>query len=184
MRRRIAGAALALFAAATAGGCQTVNLSALKHPGRPGDKPGDSPGYSYAAGRAVQSFDRPPTAVQPAVIAALDDLRIENLRQTNDGGVIVFEGTTADARKASVTLRPSPAGSRLSARFGLFGDEPMSRALMDRVGVRLGSLPPSGIPTDIPSEPARNPYFSRTAVPDSVMLKDQADAPFRSSPVP
>ena len=102
----------------------------------------------------------------------------------NEGGAIVFQGTTADNRNASVTLRPHPVGSRLSARIGLFGDEPLSRALMDRVGVRLGERAPAAVPADIPSEPAGNPYFSRTAVPDAVLLKDQADAPYRGSSVP
>ena len=183
--RRIALAATALLVAVSAEGCQTV------HPSAPGSlAPPEKPrtvtvGYSYSGGRAVQTLSLPPATVQPAVLSALDDLRVEKVRTSNrEGGVIAFDGTTADGRKAGVTLRPHPAGTRLSARFGFFGNEPLTRALLDRVGVRLGTLPPAAIPTEIPSEPASNPYFSRSAVPDSVMFKDMAEAPYRDSPVP
>ncbi|MHC5542385.1 DUF3568 family protein, partial [Singulisphaera rosea] len=80
--------------------------------------------------------------------------------------------------------RPNPGATRVSVRIGWFGDEPLSKALMDRIGVRLGTLPPTAIPTDPPSEPGSNPYFSKSAIPDSVMLRDQADAIYRDSPVP
>lgn len=183
--RRIALTVTALFAAASAG-CQTVNPSALSALGRSADgaAPGPSGAFSYFGGRAAQSYARPPAAVHPAVVAALDDLRVGSVRQLNEGAAIIYEGTTADDRKASVTLRPHPAGSRLTARIGLFGDEPLSRALMDRVSVRLGTLPPSAVPADPPSSPSSNPWFSRSAVPDSVMFKDQADASFRGTGMP
>ena len=134
-------------------------------------------GYSYTAGRATQNFAYPPTTVQPAVLAAMEDLRVEAVRQINDGSTIVFEGTTADNRGASVTLRPHAIGTRLSARVGLFGDQALSRAIMDRVGIRLGVLPPAAIPVEPPSTPASNPYFSRSAISDAEMLKDKIDGP-------
>ncbi len=180
--RRIALSAAALLAAA-APGCQTVAPSALPGFSQRSSVVAGSE-FSYAGGRAVQTFAQPPTTVQPAVITALGDLRIEELRQTTEAGSVVFEGTTADNRKATVTLRPHPAGSRLSVRVGLFGDQPLSRAIMDRVGVRLGALPPSAVPADAPSAPDANPYFSRAAVPDSEMLKGVAEAPYRGTVVP
>jgi hypothetical protein len=178
MRRIALTLTAALLAAFTGAGCSTMGPAALSALG------GDGSGFSYSAGRAVQHFAFAPTAVQPAVLAAMDDLRIHTVRQTNDGSAVVFEGTTADNRTASVTLRPQSGGSRLSARIGVFGDQPLSRALMDRVGIRLGTLPPAAIPDKPPSAPASNPYFSRSAVPDSIMLKDQADAPYKGTAVP
>jgi hypothetical protein len=176
--RRIALAAAALVAATIGTGCSTMEPAAMSAFGRNGS------GFSYSAGRAVQSFAYPPTTVQPSVVSAMDDLRMQSIRQINDGSAIVFEGTTADNRKASVTLRPHPGGSRLSARIGLFGDEPLSRALMDRVGIRLGSLPPAAIPVDPPSSPGSHPYLSRVGKPDPTFLKDQTEAPFRGTAVP
>jgi hypothetical protein len=180
--RGIALMATAAYVAATGAGCQTMSSSAFSALGPSGAGAGTA-GFSYIGGRAVQTFAQSPVTVQPVVLAALDDLRVQALRQTNDGGAIVFECTTADNRRASVTLRPHPAGSRLSARIGLFGDEPLSRALMDRVAIRLGNLPPAAIPAEPPSQPGSNPYFSRTAIPDSEMFKDLADAPYRDTPV-
>jgi hypothetical protein len=34
----------------------------------------------------------------------------------------------------------------------------------------------------VPSEPAPNPYFSRDAIPDSEMMKDMIEAPYRTRP--
>lgn len=180
--RRIAWTVLGGLAVTAWAGCQTVGPSALSRPGHSDGLAG--PGSSYTGGRAVQTFAQAPAAVQPAVAEALDDLRVQSVRQVKEGGAILFEGTTADRRRVAVTLRAQPGGTRLSARIGLFGDEPFSRALMDRVGTRLGTLPPSAIPVDPPSEPAANPYFSRDAVADSEMFKEQAEAPYRGTVVP
>jgi hypothetical protein len=177
--RRIALTAAAWLAASIVGGCAAVRpfpASTLN------DVPTD---FSYLAGRASQTFKGVPTTVHPAVIAALDDLRVINLRQHNDGSTLVFEGTTADNRTASVAIKPHPGGtSRVSSRIGLFGDEALSRALMDRIAIRLGALPPAAIPTEIPSTPGSNPYFSKSAIPDSEMLKDRSDAINRGADAP
>ena len=177
--RRIAFLFTLLWTATAGSGCQTLgpaSLSALAQP--------TAAGFSYSAGRAVQSFAASPKEVEPAATAAMDDLRIHTIRRISDEGTIVLEGTTADNRRASVMLHAQNMGTRVTTRLGLFGDEPLSRALMDRMNVRLGALPPSAIPVDPPSEPGKNPFFSRTAVSDTEMLKDQADAPFRGTAFP
>lgn len=138
-------------------------------------------GFSYAAGRGSQEFAFPPAAVHQAVLDSMSDLRITSVKEIHDAGAVIFEGTTADDRSAHVTLRPNQAKSRLTVRMGWFGDEPLSRALMDRVGIRLGALPPEAIPDKVPSSPSSNPFFSRDAVPDEIMLRDQAEARYHDS---
>jgi hypothetical protein len=184
--RRVAQILVSAGLAALASACQTVNPSVVGGLARSSPSEPKTSELSYFGGRAVQTFAQPPASVQPAVVAALDDLRVHKVRQTNEGGTIVFEGTTADKRQASITLRPQAGGSRLSARFGLFGDEALSRALMDRVAVRVGALPAEPTPSagNAPSEPGKVPYFSRTGVPDSMMFRDQAEAPYRNTAVP
>jgi len=178
--RRTALLAMALWATTSGPGCRTMvgpaTLSALAQPAA-----GE---FSYSAGRAIQSFAFAPQSVEPAASAAMDDLRIHSIRRTSEEGTVVLEGTTADNRRASVTIHPQNAGTRVSARLGLFGDEPLSRALMDRINVRLGALPPKAVSADPPSEPGKNPWFSRTAISDEEMLKDQADAHFKGSASP
>ena len=171
--RRIALFTLAFSVLAGVSACSTIGTGAMTSLANSGTS------YSYGAGRATQNFAYPPTIVQPAVLAAMEDLRIQTVRQINDGSTIVFEGTTADNRSASVTLRPNSLGTRLTARVGLFGDQALSRAIMDRIGIRLGSLPPAAIPDEPPSTPASNPYFSRSAISDAEMLKDRMESPDR-----
>jgi hypothetical protein len=74
--------------------------------------------------------------------------------------------------------------TQVAIRVGWFGDEPLSQAILERMGVRLGSRPPEAIPAAAPSAPSRNPFFARDAVPDSVMLRDFAEAPYRDRVVP
>lgn len=169
--------AVAAFTCLIPGGCMTV--------AQMGTPTSDSGTFAYAAGRATQDFTYPPLAMQSAVTGAMEDMRMHSIRQANEGGLLVFHGRTADDRHGvTVTLRPNQGKSRVHARVGWFGDEPLSRALMDRIGVRLGSLPPAAIPVEPPSSPEGNPFFSKKAIPDEIMLRDEADAAYRDSPVP
>jgi hypothetical protein len=184
--RHTAFPAAALLVLMSGSGCQIVNPSVLSRFGlgeRP-DRTVSTGGYSYTGGHAVQTLALPPATVKAAVALALEDLRIDNVREKPLAGAIRFEGLTTDKRRAYVTIRPHPVGTRLSARIGAFGDEPMTRFLVDRVGIRLGMLPPAPVPEEPPSAAASNPYFSRGAVSDSVMLKEQADAVYRGTSVP
>jgi hypothetical protein len=168
----------AVCAGAATAGCATVNTLALA--------PSDSTktDFSYTAGRATQDLVFPLSVVLATVPNALEDLRINSVRQTRDAGVVIFEGTTADNRSATVAVRPRQGTTRVTVRIGWFGDEPLSRALLDRLGVRLGSLPPSAIPVNPPSSPDPNPFFSRDAVPDAQMLREQAESRYRDTPIP
>ena len=173
--RRIAMLA-GMLAVPSLTGCSTVGTVAgtSRVPG----------GYTYAAGRGTQEFANAPDAIVAASTEAMADLRVGSIQQVREGGMIMLEGRTADDRRATVAIRPNKLTSLVSVRIGWFGDQPLSRAVMDRIGIRLGSLPPSAVPVDPPSSPDGNPYFSRQAIPDSEMLRDHADAAFRDSPIP
>ena len=144
--RRMALAAAVLSGLLPAG-CSTIEPVANLAPGRSS--------CSYTAGRATQSFAYPPAAMQSGVVAAMDDLRIHSIRQTQDNGSFLFDGTTADGRGVTIAVRPHQGAARVSIRVGWFGDEPLSKALLDRIGIRLGTLPPSAIPVEPPSAPDR-----------------------------
>ena len=115
----------------------------------------DTTGFSYSAGRATEDFAFPPRTVNAAISGAMDDLRIHSIKPTKDGTAWMYQAVTEDDRRVLVILRPNRGTSRLSVRIGWFGDEPLSKALMERVGVRLGSLPPSAAPVDRPERQRR-----------------------------
>jgi len=139
---------------------------------------------SYTGGRALQSFAYPPSAVLTALNEAMGDLDLKSIRNNRNGTVSRVESTTADDRPVVATLRFFRSSSVVTVRVGWFGDEPLSKELLKRTAVRLGSQPPEAISSSAPSSPSRNPYFSRDAIPDSVMLKDFAEAPYRDRVIP
>ena len=175
MMRRMTRACVGLLGMVVAG-CMTV--SPVAGPAQV------AAGFEYSAGQATQVFAATPPTVETALRSAMDDLRIRPSPSRHDAGSVSVEGTTADNRRVVVTLMPTPVSTRVKARIGWFGDEPLSRALMDRLAIRLGALPPSAVEVKPPAAPASNPLFSRDAVPDSTMLRDQIDAGFHDSPVP
>ncbi|AMV37216.1 DUF3568 family protein [Planctomyces sp. SH-PL62] len=140
--------------------------------------------FAYSAGQGARSFAAPQSAVGPAAAEALADLGLRDLRPTRDGTVLRYEAVTTDDRSASVTIRSLGRTSHAVVRVGWFGDQALSRAILERVAVRLGHSAPEPIPDAPPSTPASNPFFSRSAVPDSVMLRDQADAAYTDRVIP
>jgi hypothetical protein len=154
------------------GGCKTVSPPAEGESGM-------TTAPDYSTGKAFQDFSARPAQVKSVVAEAMDDLGMTVVHRGRDGTVSQIDGRTPDQRTVTVTIRPNQQQTRVSCRIGWFGDEPLSMALLERVGIRLGSLPPAAISPRPPSSPASNPIFSRDAVPDEVMLRDLADAPFR-----
>jgi hypothetical protein len=114
----------------------------------------------------------------------MGDLDITAIRPRRDGAVARVEGMTADHRRVVAMLRTNQGVTQVAIRIGWFGDEPLSQALVERIGVRLGTRGPESIPASAPSAPSSNPFFSRGAVPDSVMLRDFAEAPYRDRVIP
>lgn len=142
------------------------------------------PGFAYMGGRATQSFAAPPSAVLGALNEAMGDLDMQSIRPTREGTVSRIEASTPDRRKVAANVRTNMGITHVAIRIGWFGDEPLSRTLLERVGVRLGTRDPEAIPASAPSAPSANPYFARDAIPDSVMLRDFAEAPYRDRVIP
>jgi Protein of unknown function (DUF3568) len=157
-------------------GCATVPPAA--------DIVGTSSSFSYLAGRGAQSFAASP----PVVIAALDDsfadLKLFKPRHIRNGSVYRIEARTDDYRPVKATIRSHQGQTVVGIRAGWFGDETMSKAILERVAVRLGSKAPEAIPAEVPSAPAGNPFFSRNAVSDLEMFRDMAEAPYRDRVIP
>jgi len=114
----------------------------------------------------------------------MDDLKMTSITSGRSGAVYKFDAKTSDNRPVLVTVRPHDGQTRVSCRIGWFGDEPLSKAVLERTGVRLGTLPPAAIPENPPSVPAPNPLISRLAPPDDDTLRNIAEAPYRDRVVP
>ena len=143
-----------------------------------------SSSFAYSAGRGSQAFAAPVSAVLGALNDSMGDLDLNSPRGNRDGGVTRVQTQTSDGRNVVATIRSHQGNTQVSIRVGWFGDEPLSRTLLERVGVRLGSRPPEAIPATAPSAPSQNPFFARSAVPDAEMLRDFAEAPFRDRVIP
>jgi Protein of unknown function (DUF3568) len=173
---RVFSIALAVLACGlTISGCATVS------PQVPAE---GALALSYSTGRAMQDLALPPGAIGDALAEAMDDLKMKSISRERDGAVYRLDARTEDNRMVQVTLRPHQGLTRVSCRIGWFGDEPLSKALLERAGMRLGTVPPAPIPATPPSSPGSNPFFSRQAVPDEEYLRDMVDAPYRDRPVP
>ncbi len=139
---------------------------------------------SYGGGRATQDFAVPPERVTAVVQEAMQDLNISSVGRGRDGSVYKVDGKTEDNRSVLVTLRPNQGQTRVGCRIGWFGDEPLSKALLERIGIRLGTLPPAAIPEKPPSRPQGNPLLKLIAPPDEDMIRNAAEAPFRDRVIP
>jgi hypothetical protein len=175
MRVRRIALGLLLAGGFTQSGCATV---------APSPERVTSTEATFSGGRAMQDFSLPSTKVGTAVTEAMADLKMTSIEPGRDGVVYKIQAKTEDNRTVMVTLRPHQTQTRVSCRVGLFGDEPLAKALLERTGVRLGTLPPAAIPEKVPSSPGSNPFFSKAAVPDEEMLRDVAEAPYRDRVVP
>ncbi len=135
-------------------------------------------GPSYVGGRGVQAFPTSPNLLDN-VKDAMTDVGMHSIRQVPEpNGLMALQAVTADGRAARVTIQTTGVRSLVASKIGWFGDEPLTRALLDRLGTRQGSLGPALDPAEAPAEAERpdNPFLSRRAVSDSTMLRDRLDS--------
>jgi hypothetical protein len=138
-------------------------------------------GPSYVGGRGIQLFPTSPKLLTN-IKDAMSELNMHSIVQNEDpSGLKVLEGKTGSDAKVRVTVQTSGANSTVAVKIGWFGDEPVTRGLLDRIASKQGTLPEQPSPTTTePGEktadkPKSQGIFSRDAVPDSVMLRDQVE---------
>lgn len=180
MQARRLAYAIGIMSILSATGCAITSRAPRPEPAHPDEPPAAT--LRYSTGRALQDFRFPVSVVEDAAKEALEDLKFDVQRVNHDGVVSLIEARTADKRAITLTFRPQSGVTRVSCRIGWFGDEPLTRTLVRRIAVRLGTIPPEPIPDELPSKPAPNPYLSRDAIPDSEMMRDVIEAPYRNRP--
>ena len=157
-------------------GCRTVGMNAI--PAR------SLVSYTYNQGRASQGFAANSEDVRKAVAESAADLRIHSMRVTEMPGVVTYEGKTAGNNPVTITLHSQSVFTLVTVRIGLLGDEALSRAFMDRIGIRLGTAPANALPSIEPPATENGGVLSRDAVKDEVMLRDRIDAGYRDQGSP
>ncbi len=132
-------------------------------------------GPSYVGGRGMQAFPTSPNLLGN-VKDAMTDVGMHSIRQVPEpNGLVALQAQAADNRSVRVTIQTTGVRSVVASKIGRFGDEPLTRAFLDRLGSRQGTLGPAVEAAEAP-EPAPNPFLSRKAVSDSTMLRDRLDS--------
>ncbi len=137
----------------------------------------------------MQMFPSSPDLINN-VKDGMSDVGIHTIVQNTDpSGVIILDGKTADDRKARVTVQTSGTNSTVSVKISWFGDEPLTRAMLDRIGNRQGTMPPQPTPagdSDDTAEgaPKSRKIFSKDAVSDADMMRDLNETGIMPPPRP
>ena len=156
--RRIDGIALAC-ASAVLGGCQAA-----------GQYPGIAPSfyaYTFFNGQLSEVFQYPPQFVETSCMQALADLGFYAIEKTNDGTAVLITAKTPDGcRPARISIEPQNAMTMFRIRIGrgLLGDEPLSKAVIDRIALNYGAVPRTIIPIE-PTLGRRGPINIPAAPP-------------------
>ncbi len=136
----------------------------------------------YVGGRGFAMFTTTPD-LSEHVKQAMTEVgftAIHPIPEANGGTGL--EGSTADKRSARVSIHSTGVRSTVALKVGWLGDEPLTRAFLQRLEERHGALPASAVPVEPDADAEANPSrFSRGAVPDSVMIRNQLDPSFNPS---
>jgi hypothetical protein len=156
--RRIDGIALAC-ASAILGGCQAA-----------GQYPGIAPSfyaYTFFNGQLSEVFQYPPQFVETSCMQALADLGFTAIEKSTEGTAVLITATTPDGcRPTRISIEPQNAMTMFRIRIGrcLLGDEPLSKAVVDRIALNYGAVPRTIIPLE-PTLGRRGPINIPAAPP-------------------
>ena len=137
----------------------------------------------YVGGRGFAMFKTTPNLVEN-VEGAMADVGMHSIHPIPEAnGATALEASTADKRSARVTIQSTGVRSTVALKVGRLGDEPLTRAFLGRLEERNGALPASATPIEPEAEGEATPgsRFSRNAVPDSIMMRNQLDSTFNPS---
>jgi hypothetical protein len=98
-------------------------------------------GQNYVAGMGTQTYPASEAFVDETR-KTLDDLNVRAVARRREAEMVVFEGKDSKGRSAVVRIVPVAQATkmRVHARFGVFGDETLTRAFLDRLSVRVGEI--------------------------------------------
>ena len=71
---------------------------------------------------------------------SMDDIGMHSIVEKREGNKTILEAKTVNGRRAHVEFKPEAGNVRVITRFGPLGDEALSRAFLDRMAARLGTV--------------------------------------------
>jgi hypothetical protein len=163
--RRIVFGVLTFGALAVSGpGCDTVRPMLRPDPGMTG--------YAYCSGFAAQRFLFPPVLVERAAVEALADLKVNNVHKSmkSDGACLL--GYLYDGRYIRLSIEPSQNVTIVSVNVDIYGDEPFSQIVLNRISVRLATTPQ-----------VVNPPYDPRNLTDSIQHRGQDVEGYRGAPL-
>lgn len=132
--RRSARRVLALSTlAALAAGCNSVRLPLRPDPG--------VTGYSMIGPYSVQRFVYPVPIVERAAIEAMTDMKIHSVRRKPKADGVCLQGFMYDGRYVVLTIEAEGPNSIVTVNIDPYGDEPVSKILLDRTSIRISTMP-------------------------------------------
>lgn len=150
-------------ASSVVGGCQAA-----------GQYPGIAPSfyaYTFFNGQVSEVFQFPPPFVEGSCMQALADLGFYSIETSREGAATIITARTPDGpRPARITIEPQNAMTLFRVRIGrgLLGDEPLSKALIDRIAQNFGTIPRTIIPLE-PTLARRGPLNISAAPPTNLL---------------
>ncbi|MFO0953264.1 MAG: hypothetical protein U0835_19330 [Isosphaeraceae bacterium] len=104
-------------------------------------------GYSHILGWVTQRFVYPGPLVERALIEAMSDMGIHSVKRgTHHKTVATFKGLLYDGRIILVELEPQGENTVVKIRIDGYGDEPKTKILLERMSIRLATLPQAVFP--------------------------------------
>jgi hypothetical protein len=136
--RRIAFRVLALGVLAALAGCYSARLPLRPDPG--------VTGYAMIGPYSVQRFTYPVPIVERAAVEAMTDMKIHSVRRKPKVDGICLQGFMYDGRYVLLTIEAQGPFSIVTVVIDVYGDEPISKILLDRIGIRISTMPQSIAP--------------------------------------
>jgi hypothetical protein len=128
----------------------------------------------------------PPQELESAILETLNERGFDSIRLATAGSTdsATISARSPDHRSVTIDLGPGPLGSEAVVRVGRFGDDKLSREVLERTAARAGLMASPPPPAASPDRDVATAAFSREGVPDAVMLREQAGAGFQDAFIP
>jgi hypothetical protein len=162
MRRTACGILAVAVLATLETGCETVRPALRPDPG--------VTGYANIGPYSVQRFFFAPNLVERAAVEAMTDMKMNSVKRTAKDDGVSLKGFLYDGRYICLTLEPEGPNTIVSINIDVYGDESMAQILLDRMGVRLATLPQ-----------VVNPPFDPRAMSDSVLHRGKSVEGYRGA---